>query len=375
MIIDGAHRLATSYLFNCEIPTIELKKPFSFKYDFFMQKGLDVNIADFTAFIYCKLNKNAKIVNIFPISKLKDEQIESILLKYGNIYYKKKFFLTEKAQDYIIKEMYLTEHWIGNEKNNFEGAVNRARIGFAGKNYLTVYVYVPFNEKDTIKAKTEIRERVNKGNFPIHINDTHKETIQLAQIYFNENSLHFINNRKTHNYERFKQQFLKYKKWLENNKLHKEDFCIDASSILSVYGLREGRDLDFLYQKGEIFTNIELIDCHNEHAHYYQIPIDDIIYNPTNHFYFEGYKFISISLLKKMKKNRNEEKDKVDVLLIDSIKISKTAYQIQSLKIKIKRVLKKMTPVNIYKSIRLNIHKIVPVDSKMWKFLKKFKRN
>ena len=46
---------------------------------------------------------------------------------------------------------------------------------------------------------------------------------------------------------------------------------------------------------------------------------DDIIYNPRFHFYSFGIKFASIDVVKSMKEHRNEEKDKVDVNLINGI--------------------------------------------------------
>ena len=46
---------------------------------------------------------------------------------------------------------------------------------------------------------------------------------------------------------------------------------------------------------------------------------NEIIYNPENYFYFNGFKFISLNILKKMKQNRNEEKDKNDLKLINKL--------------------------------------------------------
>ena len=50
---------------------------------------------------------------------------------------------------------------------------------------------------------------------------------------------------------------------------------------------------------------------------YYHIHKDEIIYNPENYFYFNGFKFATLNVIKKMKEKRGEPKD------INDIKINK----------------------------------------------------
>ena len=44
-----------------------------------------------------------------------------------------------------------------------------------------------------------------------------------------------------------------------------------------------------------------------------------ILHNPNNHMYFFGVKFASLNVVKDMKISRNEEKDKIDVGLINNL--------------------------------------------------------
>ena len=84
--------------------------------------------------------------------------------------------------------------------------------------------------------------------------------------------------------------------------------------MLSAYGLRDCRDLDFLHLRD--INNLGLmIECHNAESHHYRVPKNEIIYNPQNHFYFHGVKFASLSVVDDMKEYRGEEKDKRDRLL------------------------------------------------------------
>ena len=62
------------------------------------------------------------------------------------------------------------------------------------------------------------------------------------------------------------------------------------------------------------------IHSHNEYSKgRYDKTIDDIIYNPENHFYFNGLKYASLDIIKQLKEKRGEDKDKKDLNLIDGL--------------------------------------------------------
>ena len=85
---------------------------------------------------------------------------------------------------------------------------------------------------------------------------------------------------------------------------------------MEMYSLRNAKDIDYLHKNDNIL-NIENIENHNGiWLSYYTKTKDDIIYNPENHFYFNGFKFVSLNILREMKKKRNEIKDQNDLKLI-----------------------------------------------------------
>ena len=63
-----------------------------------------------------------------------------------------------------------------------------------------------------------------------------------------------------------------------------------------------------------------MIHSHNSYAlGRYHTSVDDIIYNPDNYFYFNGVKFASLDVVKKLKEKRMEEKDKKDLKLVERL--------------------------------------------------------
>ena len=98
----------------------------------------------------------------------------------------------------------------------------------------------------------------------------------------------------------------------------KEDYCIDGSAVMAAYGLRDCRDLDFLDRAGA--QCLGPINNHNEEIKYHAISKDDILYNPSNHFWHSGVKFVALHTLNEMKMKRNEQpKDVNDLELIRRI--------------------------------------------------------
>ena len=101
----------------------------------------------------------------------------------------------------------------------------------------------------------------------------------------------------------------------------KDDFCVDSSAVLSAYGLRDCRDIDFLHKENIGYLSAD-ISCHNEEEKHYSDTRGETIHNPSKHFYLFGVKFAGIEVVKQMKINRGEDKDKVDVKLIGNIEVN-----------------------------------------------------
>ena len=90
--------------------------------------------------------------------------------------------------------------------------------------------------------------------------------------------------------------------------------------MLSVYGLRDCRDVDFLYLEDHIETGTHDFSCHNGETKYYPMHKDEVIVNPTHHFYYQGIKFATPEVIGMMKKIRCEEKDLKDIQLLNTIR-------------------------------------------------------
>ena len=87
-----------------------------------------------------------------------------------------------------------------------------------------------------------------------------------------------------------------------------------------MYGLREGKDLDYLHFSPHIIQGHQDVSSHNEYGvERYSKHKDDIIFNPENHFYYGNLKVASLEIVKALKEKRGEEKDYIDINLINKV--------------------------------------------------------
>jgi hypothetical protein len=333
-LVDGAHRFVSAMITNSEITTVvsNNNKNINYNYSFFNNKRISRDISDLNACLYVPMNPCARIFLLHSVASTQyDNLVRNILNKYGFIYYENALCLTYNGYVNLVKINYgrdMNNQWIGTQLNDYKGLRIHAFNSFAnGKNPLRIFVWVCENEQYIIDAKKEIRSFYNAGNYSCHSSDTHEEAIELAQTFFNQNSLYYLNNRPywLTNYE-FDNYVENLKHDLTSQNLSLQAFCACGSTPMNVFGIRKADDLDFMCL--DTFDAL-LSDCvirhpasnHLNMSNFYELHKDEIILNPKYHFYYRGLKFITLDILLQFKTNRNEQpKDINDCNLICEFK-------------------------------------------------------
>ena len=305
-ITNGAHRLAAALYhqrpINIRNTNSDENNYVESDCEYFVKRGLAQSIVKRTVLEYAKLKSNTHVVCLFPIAHSRMGQVMNIIEKHSNVFYKTSEVFNSTGQLGLIKELYLSDGW-GTEK----AIMKKCKQCFRGMSQVT-FVLIDAKNLETIKEmKKEIRALFKVGNHSVHINDTHKDTIRIAKTVFNDNSIHFLNKRKS-------VSFPNYKKMMANMTPNDNEI-ITGSTVLSLYGLRDCKDIDKIY-----YTNPPA-DSHNQYVGtLYKLTLDDIFNNPMYHLHYNGYKYVSLDVIKNMKAVRNEPKDVVDVKLAEQIK-------------------------------------------------------
>jgi len=305
-ITNGAHRLASALYHRTDIKSRDAKPEEDYHIEcdseFFVKKGLSQSIIKRTAVEYAKLKSNTHIICLFPIALTRLNEVLNIITEHSNIFYHSSEKLNSEGQLGLMKEIYLSDGWA-----NEEGIRKKGNQCFRGKQKVR-FILIDAKNLETVKEmKNKIRALFDVGNHSVHINDTHEETVRIAKTVFNDNSIHFINNRKNVSFPNYKKLMADMKP--DNNKV------ITGSSVLSLYGLRDCKDIDLIY-----YVNPPT-DSHNQYLEtHYKLTLDNIVNNPKYYFYYNGFKYVTLDVIKNMKKLRNEPKDRIDVKLIESLK-------------------------------------------------------
>ena len=308
-IANGAHRLAAALYHQRPINIRDANENENYDllcdYRYFAERGLPQPLLKRVALEYAKLKSNTYVVCLFPIAHTRMDEVMGIINEYSNVFYQSSELFSSEGRLGLMKEIYLSDGWV-----NEEGIRRKGNQCFGSKTKAT-FVLVDAENLETIQEmKNKIRALFNVGNHSAHVNDTHEDTVRIAKTVFNENSIHFLNNRKNVVFPNYRRLMSAAKP--DDNKV------ITGSSVLSLYGLRDCKDLDFIYYRDAP------ADSHNQYLEsHYKLTLDGIFNNPRYHLYHHGFKYVSLDVIKNMKTIRNEPKDVIDVQLIKKMPIWK----------------------------------------------------
>jgi hypothetical protein len=274
--------------------------------------GVDEDYLDAMALEYCRKHTDAFIAIIWPTVDYSNEQlIYDILGEHSLVAYRKKFKLKNNGPLAVLqaipeKAPTIEQHfsyYFPPEKQDFS---------------LMCFVVRSPHAEEITKSKKKVREVLNLYPFSIHVNDHHWQCMDLAYLLLNNNSIHFLNHHKHQNFVNFNALLLQYKDFVHRYQLHEWDLCVDGSSVLSAYGIRDcAIDFDFLSVKNRGFGNIFPLDHHNEALERLGFDVESVIYNPKNFFYYKNVKFASLPFIYRFKAVQGREKDRQDLILIE----------------------------------------------------------
>jgi hypothetical protein len=335
-IKDGFHRASILFYYDFLINKDIILKPMPFStwyyptnIYFFKKKNYDLKYCNYTMYNYLKnYHKDFHCIILFPNNKRLPKNLLNEIEKH--IIYDIDIPMNNFKNNFknnFIQLLYYTEGWCKNG-----GYKNKAQPCFNNGKNLKIYFVEKKELNILVDYKKKVREYYDKGKNSIHIPDTQKESDTLLDL-LNYNTLSFMDKAPSLyiNFPNFNKLFEKLKQFCEENNIDTKKICITSSSVLSVYGIRDCGDMDLFIDKKyiDIFKKTPF-DNDNKYTidKHYSKHFEDIIYNPDNHFYFQGIKFCNLSIILDYKKYRVKnnlygknsiEKDNRDINNIENI--------------------------------------------------------
>lgn len=317
-ILNGAHRVASAIKLNKQVDCVRL--PISdlfYDYKFFYERNVPTEMLDAAALKFIEYANNIYIACIWPTAQGHDDEIEQVI---PNIVYRKNISLSYNGAHNLISQIYTGEHWLGSVNNDFRGSKGKLVECFKQQGPVRIVAFQAESLDKVLQIKEDIRQLFNVGKHSIHITDTKEEAVNTAQLVLNDNSIHFLNHAKPNTFQDFHTNLDNVKDFLASNNINSENLILDGDMILSAYGLRKANDIDFfISNKSNITIHTDGFEPHDNVLKYHKKSNEDLIYNPTNYFYFQGLKFISLPQIFLMKSNRKSKQDLKDCKLIKDL--------------------------------------------------------
>jgi|GEM_PF-7113554 hypothetical protein len=296
-----------------QVQSVVKKYGRSVSFEELQQEGIDPDYLDAMAVEYCKKYPDAYIAIIWPtLDATYEKMVYDILSKECLVAYQKTFTLKGHAPKALMQSI---PEKVPHISFDFHCYFSREKSSYA----MRCFVIRAPTHATTVRAKRTLRDIVKLDPYCMHISDTHDQVLDLAYMLLNNNSLHFLNFHQPQQFTNFNPLLDLYANFLTSREIPKKDVCVDGSSVLSAYGLRDcALDFDFLCTKFGDFGTIHPLDHHNLAWDKLGLPIEEVIYNPKNFFYYKGYKFASLMKIRNFKELQGRSNDLRDVALIDN---------------------------------------------------------
>ncbi|MDC0506143.1 hypothetical protein OAN96_00960, partial [Candidatus Gracilibacteria bacterium] len=152
------------------------------------------------------------------------------------------------------------------------------------------------------KIRNKIKENTDSSYDTFHCGDNQEEINYIKSIVFSSNNIQHIEYRSGVIEKSFLHKLEILNRYIRANKINKNTICVVGSGSLGVFGINHVSDIDIIQkeitnqgviQQGEI----DILD----YKYYEKKSNKEIIEDNRFHFYFRGFKFINLRLLREVK--------------------------------------------------------------------------
>lgn len=287
VLLDGAHRVVAAAYYGKEVTIVhfpELTREFN--YTFFRQRLMSDLDMSYMAKTYVEIKDNCFFACVWPIaSRDKHKEVRNQINLIGEIVYEQDVYLTYRGMCNFFAQIYGHQKWTGGIENHFEGVKGKVNACYNKDNPVHTIVFTAPDLDAVIRTKERIRDIYSIGNDSIHISDNSAETLDMAELLYNANSVQMLNVADMFKYRSVFDNITNLKKEIIKNKSDIKKFIITAD-IKEICGISPSTKFEYLADDQGWDKHLELV-CEREEK-------KELIYNPSNYFWFNGMKFITI---------------------------------------------------------------------------------
>lgn len=258
-----------------------------------LHRGIDPPVLDFLAAEYFDKEPLAFLVVIWPKFDYLNQQIKQELQNFASIVYHKSFPLRGEGPAYLIEKI----------KGASELKNHVKFFPTSGRKSEMLVMLLKADRHDDLKSVLEhiTRNPLFTRHYIDVITDRTRGSL-LSSVFFNENSIDFINTFRRKVATRFERDFLQFAKQLRTeHPAAAKKVCIDGDAMLGLFG--RGRDPIKISLFGELSELAPLVERYGliDHTDFWTelgIHRDHFVADPRNYLTYEGVKVIAPKALK-----------------------------------------------------------------------------
>lgn len=277
IILDGAHRTACAIYFDKTVTVIRFPQfVVKFDYSYFRGRRLSEEMLQYMAVKYSEYaQRNLYLACLWPVSAgSKRSRAVDVIAEKNAIILDSEIMLQKNGMRNFMLQIYQHQNWIGTPENHFSGVMGKVDACFAPGKTTQAILFEGGSLESVLAMKDEIRNIFQIDKHAIHISDSNEETRLMADLLFNDNSVHALNYGKP---DAFPETYVRLKKRIE------KPAAFNHWATIAYYGLADGKEI-----------------C-KESAEY-------DAGNPRTYFVFDGQKLPALSAAKVyVSKSENKE--------------------------------------------------------------------
>lgn len=238
--------------------------------------------SDRDALAYCYAHPKSFVVLFWPAAEAVQpiELLEKHLTQRFHVIYKKEISLENDGPLMFVRQVYARQKKrIGSWEDNFKGARHKAQQSFITGSKLRAYLLDAAEYNELKKFKKSMR-KLYHYNF-VHVNDTHEETVSIAQMVFSDPTIEFYNSCSFVEFKKFEALFDQYRKFLKENRIDPTSCCVVGQAVRAAYGIQDCERFDFIESHMLTLDSKKELDDEN----------NSIIYDHDAHFFYVDMKF------------------------------------------------------------------------------------
>jgi hypothetical protein len=254
--------------------------------------GLPNWCGDPMALEYCRLRQDAQVVVLLPAADVDDKLVERLLSEHGDIVYSKRALLSPRGLANLLAHWRLLEKRSATKRNSSDGSPKPI------VRPLRVFVF----QGRAADAATTLPKAMqsNLGVVPesVIVTRTPEQTCRMAELTLSDRSIDRLNHALSVDTVNLPAVLRGLTQHIEHHDLDRERFCMGGALALSAFGIGLPGKLEILCRSQDVPTrDDDTLVFQTDVVGSYGKTVDEILFDPRNHFYAYGLKFAAWPLI------------------------------------------------------------------------------